>query len=401
MQKAFMRWMHATAILFAVTLIGANTGFAQVTVSIDEITGRPGETAMIAVAISGVESGPAIRSFNFQVDADPGVIWTGVNELQSLSGDASFQIGINLGTGVVGSFSTAPDGTDIETSGTLIFLTFDLDAEAAGNVTLSNFTFNDGNPAVAGTPSAPFTVSTRIISVGDVAADLDQNFTILVNIEDALVAGDEVVSFSFQLNYDPALMSVNTLMGFGGADPTGGIAANAVVNANDDGVGQMIVGGFTLPTTPLVGDGLFLTIHATATSVAGVANLRLTGVAFNAGSPVYAARSGTLKVGDVTANEDEWDLPSEFTLKGNYPNPFNPSTTIQFDLPESADVTVAVLDLLGRLVMSIPTQAMSAGANRTVQINANALSSGIYLYRIMATTQANTSVKVGTMTLLK
>ena len=102
-----------------------------------------------------------------------------------------------------------------------------------------------------------------------------------------------------------------------------------------------------------------------------------------------------------TANEDETGLPSEFTLKGNYPNPFNPTTTIQFDLPESADVTIDVMDLLGRRVLVVPMQAMSAGANRSVRIDANSLSSGIYLYRVTARTRTDANVKVGTMTLLK
>ncbi len=410
MQKALKRWINATAVLFAVTLIGATTGLAQVTVSLDEITGRPGESAMVAIDISGVESGPAIRSFNFQVVADPGVTWTGVNEFQTLSGNSFFQTGINLGTGVVGSFSTAPSGTDIGTSGTLIYLTFDLDAESAGNVTLANFTFNDGNPAVTGSLTALFTVSTRIISVtmehsadvrpGEAYTNSDQDFRILVNIEDALVAGDNVIAFNFDLNYDPALMTIDKSKGFNGVGSNGTLAEFAVVNGNDAGAGVYRVGGFSL--NAITGDGLFVWIAATATSATGIGDLRLTNVVLNAGTPIYAARSGTLTVLPFNvANEDELDLPSEFTLKGNYPNPFNPSTTIQFDLPESADVSVAVMDLLGRQVMSIPVQAMSAGANRTVRINATALSSGIYLYRITAITGASTSVRVGTMTLLK
>ena len=42
------------------------------------------------------------------------------------------------------------------------------------------------------------------------------------------------------------------------------------------------------------------------------------------------------------------EIPADLALHGNYPNPFNPSTRIQFDLPERAQVTLQVLDLLGR-----------------------------------------------------
>ncbi|MGA0255789.1 MAG: Ig-like domain-containing protein [Rhodothermales bacterium] len=102
----------------------------------------------------------------------------------------------------------------------------------------------------------------------------------------------------------------------------------------------------------------------------------------------------------VTDTEDS-ELPSEFVLRGNYPNPFNPTTTISFDLPETADVQVDVLDLLGRSMMSIPSQSMSAGVNRTVSIDAADLTSGIYMYRVLVRGASNTWVKSGTMTLIK
>jgi hypothetical protein len=114
-----------------------------------------------------------------------------------------------------------------------------------------------------------------------------------------------------------------------------------------------------------------------------------------------AASSLELTRGLVTDTEGEGSLPTEFALKGNYPNPFNPSTTISFDLPETADVTVQVLDLLGREVMALPSRTMEAGAAKSVQINASSLSSGIYLYRVIARGANSTNMMVKTMTLLK
>ncbi|GMQ82298.1 MAG: hypothetical protein BMS9Abin05_1745 [Rhodothermia bacterium] len=407
MQKAFKRWMKATAILFAVMLIGANTGLAQVTVSLGEITGRPGESATVAVNISGVESGTAIKSFDFQVIWDAGVTFTGVSSTGTLSGNAEFATGVN--GGLVGSFSTAPVGTDITTSGVLINLNFDLDAESTGTVTLTSVRFNAGDPAVAGgNPSTNFTVATRIVSVsiehdtrlGEAYTNTGQPFKILVTVEDALVEGDGVVSFNFTLHYDPAFLTIDTGKGFGGASTDGGVANFSVVNANDDGNGTMLVGGFTLNN--IVGSGTLVTIFATAGAAAGTPPLSLSDVVFNAGVPIYAPRGGVALILPFNvASEEEPGLPSEFALKGNYPNPFNPSTTIQFDLPESSDVSITVMDLLGRQVLFVPTRSMSAGTNRSIQIDANTLSSGIYLYRVIAQNRANTNVKVGTMTLLK
>ena len=105
----------------------------------------------------------------------------------------------------------------------------------------------------------------------------------------------------------------------------------------------------------------------------------------------------------VTGVEEEGgpEIPTEFTLHGNYPNPFNPSTRIEFDLPESAQVTVQVVDMLGRQVMTLPAQEIEAGANRTLELNATNLASGHYLYRMIATGAENQYVKTGRMTLVK
>ena len=105
----------------------------------------------------------------------------------------------------------------------------------------------------------------------------------------------------------------------------------------------------------------------------------------------------------VTGVEEEGgpEIPTEFALHGNYPNPFNPSTRIAFDLPESAQVTLQVVDMLGRQVMTLPAQQIEAGANRTLELSATNLASGHYLYRIIATGVESQYVKTGRMTLVK
>ncbi|MFU8845020.1 MAG: S8 family serine peptidase, partial [Bacteroidales bacterium] len=60
------------------------------------------------------------------------------------------------------------------------------------------------------------------------------------------------------------------------------------------------------------------------------------------------------------------DLPDEFALKNNYPNPFNPSTTIRYDLPERADVRLEVFDMLGRRVAVLVSGQVQAGRHSTV-----------------------------------
>ena len=94
-------------------------------------------------------------------------------------------------------------------------------------------------------------------------------------------------------------------------------------------------------------------------------------------------RSITLTNSSAVNNELANGLPEKFDLKPNYPNPFNPSTQIAFDLPESADVRLTVFDVLGRQVATLINQPMKAGMH-TVSFDAQRLASGVYIYRLEA-----------------
>ncbi len=93
----------------------------------------------------------------------------------------------------------------------------------------------------------------------------------------------------------------------------------------------------------------------------------------------------------VTDVEDLVTIPTEFFVDQNYPNPFNPTTTIQFGLPEAADVDLRIYDILGREVaVLINSRSMNAGYHTAI-FNANALASGHYIYKL--TTGKKTEIK--------
>ncbi|MEQ9091710.1 MAG: T9SS type A sorting domain-containing protein [Balneola sp.] len=103
-----------------------------------------------------------------------------------------------------------------------------------------------------------------------------------------------------------------------------------------------------------------------------------------------------LVVSMSTSNEDDGQLPAQFSLSQNYPNPFNPSSTIKFGIPEAAVVKLEVYNLLGQRVKSLVNARKPAGYH-TVTFNASDLSSGMYIYRI----QAGDFVQIKRMTLIK
>ncbi len=79
----------------------------------------------------------------------------------------------------------------------------------------------------------------------------------------------------------------------------------------------------------------------------------------------------------------EVQIPTEFSLGQNFPNPFNPSTTIIYTLPVDARVTLEVVDMLGQRIAQLVDGNLSAGYHDAV-FDASTIASGMYLYRLNA-----------------
>ena len=97
----------------------------------------------------------------------------------------------------------------------------------------------------------------------------------------------------------------------------------------------------------------------------------------------------------VTSTEAD-GLPTKFALNQNYPNPFNPSTYINYDVPEASQVSIVVYNMLGQKMATLVNEVKSAGSY-SLQFDASALSSGVYIYRL----EAGSFVSTKKMTLVK
>lgn len=95
-------------------------------------------------------------------------------------------------------------------------------------------------------------------------------------------------------------------------------------------------------------------------------------------------------------SESSQALPSSFALHPNYPNPFNPSTTISFDVPAASRVRLTVFDVAGRHVSTLTNEPFGAGRHN-VEWDAGGVASGMYFVRMQSgdfsATQAVTLVK--------
>ncbi len=76
-------------------------------------------------------------------------------------------------------------------------------------------------------------------------------------------------------------------------------------------------------------------------------------------------------------------IPAGFRLHQNFPNPFNSSTTIEFEITAAGFVSLSVYDVLGRKVSTLVEGALEPGVHRRT-FDGNALASGIYFYRLEA-----------------
>jgi len=93
----------------------------------------------------------------------------------------------------------------------------------------------------------------------------------------------------------------------------------------------------------------------------------------------------TLTAGTATPiDETAPDLPQEFALSQNFPNPFNPSTTIEFALPQQAQINLKVYNIMGREVATLVNNETRPAGNYSVNFDASRLASGVYLYRLKA-----------------
>jgi hypothetical protein len=109
-----------------------------------------------------------------------------------------------------------------------------------------------------------------------------------------------------------------------------------------------------------------------------------------AGEPLVSSKYYTMTNSPsipTSVAENKADIPAVFSLRQNFPNPFNPSTTIYYGLPSRSTVRLVIYNVLGQIVSELVNSEQSAGWNQTVW-NANA-ASGLYFYRLEATSMDN------------
>ena len=90
-----------------------------------------------------------------------------------------------------------------------------------------------------------------------------------------------------------------------------------------------------------------------------------------------------------TSLASDAQLPGQIVLHEGFPNPFNPATTVAFELPETMQIRLTAYDVLGRPAGTLSEGMLPAGRHE-VRFDASSLSSGTYLLRLEAGSQVRT-----------
>ena len=231
----------------------------------------------------------------------------------------------------------------------------------------SGLTFDSATRTIAGTPTAETDGSVIIIyTVLDSAGEVDAlTFTITVN---------EGLSFDSFFDLFPSGKIVPT-------------ASHDLIEVREFAVGQR-VDGLVLPEAS--GGTAPLTYSLSPALPAGLTFDAVTRTI--TGTPQAAAETAyTYTVTDAngaSASLALQTLPTTFALADNFPNPFNPATTIKYALPQAADVELTVYNVVGQVVRTLVAEHQSAGRYvvewDATNDNGRSLSSGIYFYRLQA-----------------
>jgi hypothetical protein len=121
----------------------------------------------------------------------------------------------------------------------------------------------------------------------------------------------------------------------------------------------------------------------------------LTGIIFYSGNRYVIVPCSDADFGSITTNVREIPnaLPAKYNLSENYPNPFNPTTRFQVNLPNAADLEVTVYNVLGQKVASLMNGHRSAGTYEVTWNGTNdhgtAVNSGVYFIRMQADNYTN------------
>ena len=202
----------------------------------------------------------------------------------------------------------------------------------------------------------------------------------IVEIPLQLSTGENIYSFQGEITYDPTNLKFKEV-----AWPQS--FNNFIIETNDNPAGIIRFSGAN--TKPRGGHGTFVTLRFLVNDLFNGDStvVKLKNMRWNEGKVISNAAHATLH--NLTGiTEFQKSIPSEFQLLQNHPNPFNPSTLMEYSLPKAGNVTLKIFNVLGEEIITLVECNQPAGIYRLEWDGkddlGSQLKSGIYVYQITA-----------------
>jgi phosphodiesterase/alkaline phosphatase D-like protein len=240
--------------------------------------------------------------------------------------------------------------------------------------------------------------ATRIELVGQpVSSESGGEWVVDISVKNA----QDLMGLGITLNYDPSSLTfVEASQGDNGLLLTDDREADAfgVLNHDAENGKVFIAGAVTTGDAITANEGVFASVRFVLTDDHPQGNLLdiVEGLIIDGSLGVSVADNIGARLSL---------LPEAFALDRNFPNPFNPETTIRYAVPEAADVRLIVYNILGQEIVTLADERHVPGFyalrwNGKDQFG-RGVASGVYLYRIQATAATETFTQVHKMLLLK
>ena len=250
--------------------------------------------------------------------------------------------------------------------------------EGLQTLTARPFSLTDGEGQMMTPQNISFSVVgsknviTRLVLVD---ADTDQDVMIL---EDGITISDNELPANLNVRADAGSATRRVTFAVGGQSRSEVAPPYALFGdiSGDYLNGSVPPGMYELEITPYDAsgkEGVKMVLRATVTDGAANSN---TGSKAKARTMILPADEEAMLSGKSA------DVPEEFTLHKNYPNPFNPTTVISYSVPQAAEVELVIYNVLGQRIQTLVSGTVQAGTHQ-VNMDATSLPSGIYLYRLI------------------
>lgn len=322
-----------------------------------------------------------IGSFTLRIKYDPGVLT--YSDIANKPAVGDLMANAENGELVVVWTSSSPTSLLNVAEGNLFIVNFSANggySPLAFNAANSEFTQGSGKPIKVNYVDGVFGKSAKIL-IPKVTADMGANVSIPVIMQNFQNVG----VISLKVKYDPNMLSY---LDYSGA------LDGTLVYAEDNTIAMS-----WFNVSPMSCDSIkFISLNFKYNGGSGILEIdkNFTEIYDSTGNNKFYVDlvDGTINVTGI--KDIPGTIPDTYSISQNFPNPFNPTTKIEYAIPQESKVTLKVYNLIGQEVATLVNQVQNSG-KYIVDFNASNLPSGMYIYKI----DAGTFSQVRKMTLLK